>query len=288
MKSNKIAALLVFLTVAVMPAVPAMAVSKEIVQIQTQIQDLANLVQKLQQSNDERMGVIKSLIEQNTDTVNKLTASLTTLQKSLQSQNSDTQAKVDQVSTQIQALNDSVDELKARTNKLQKQLEDMQAQQQGLPSSSSMGGAVSAPGSGSAAAGQAPPADVLYNNAQRDYSAGRYDLAVQQFADYLRYYPNNDQAGNAQFAIADVEYRQGNFEAAARDFDKVLEHYPGGNKAATAQLKKGFSLIELGRKDAGAKELQSLIARFPHALEAQEARDRLRKLGFAATPAHKR
>ena len=54
----------------------------------------------------------------------------------------------------------------------------------------------------------------LYNNALRDYNAARYDLALSQFQDYLKYYPNTDLAGNAQFYIADMEYRSGNFEAA--------------------------------------------------------------------------
>jgi len=74
--------------------------------------------------------------------------------------------------------------------------------------------------------------DVLYNNALRDYNAGKYDLSSQEFNDYLKYYGTTDLAGNAQFYVADIEYRQGNFEAAVRDYDKVLEQYPSGNKAA--------------------------------------------------------
>jgi len=251
----------------------AIAQKKEIIQMQTQMQMLSQQMQDLQRSNDERMGVMKNLIEQSTDTVNKLATSLDTIQKSLVAQQQQTQAKVDDVSGQIQSLHDSVDELKARLAAVTKQLNDMAAAQQNL----------NAPPAGQAqqpqSQQQAPPPDILYNNALRDYNAGRYDLAAQQFSDYVKFYPNTDLAGPAQYYMADVEYRQGNFQGAVKDYDKVLEQYPGGNKAAAAQLKKGYALLELGNQDAGIKELNALIQRYPRSVEATQARDRLRKLG---------
>jgi len=267
------------------PLTPAFAVSKEIIQLQTQVQNLSDQIQRLQQSNDERMGVLRNLVEQDTDTVNKMSLAVQQMQKLLQAQQTDTQTKVDQVSGQIQTLNDSVDEMKARFAKLQKQLEDQQQQMQNMqaatasaPPSTGVGGAPGQPPASTPAV-QAPPPDALYNNAVRDYNAGRYDLAVQQFGDYLKYYPNTDLAGNAQFYVADVEYRQGNFEGAVRDYDKVIEQFPDGNKAAAAHLKKGFALLELSQRDAGVRELNGLINRYPRSQEAQAARDRLKKLG---------
>ena len=128
---------------------------------------------------------------------------------------------------------------------------------------------------------------MLYNNALRDYNAGRYDLATQEFADYLKFYGDTELAGNAQFYVADIEYRQGNFQQAVTDYDKVLEQYAGGNKTAAAQLKKGFALLELGQKPEGIKELNSVIARYPRSIEATQARDRLRKLGAAPAASRK-
>ena len=130
---------------------------------------------------------------------------------------------------------------------------------------------------------QAPPPDVLYNNALRDYNAGKFDLASQEFAEYLKFYPTTDLAGNAQFYLADVEYRGGNYEAAVRDYDKVLEQYPDGNKTPAAQLKKGLSLVELGQRPAGIRELNNLIARYPRSIEAAQAKDRLRQLNGPST-----
>jgi tol-pal system protein YbgF len=285
MNLRRVTVLAVMTFMVAVPATPAFAVSKEIVQLETQVQDLSDRMAHMQQSFDERMGVMRNLVEQSTDNVNKLTESVQEMQKGLQQQNADSQTKVDQVSGQIQTLNDSIDELKSRFIKASKQLDDIQNQQQNLtqpaaqPAPSGTPNAVP-PG---AAANQAPPADILYNNALRDYNSARYELALSQFQDFLKYYPTTDLAGNAQYYIADMEYRSGNFEAAVADYDKVLEQFPGGNKAAAAQLKKGYSLLELGKKDAGVRELNALIQRYPRTIEATQARERLHKLGASTS-----
>jgi tol-pal system protein YbgF len=246
---------------------PGFAVSKEIVQLQTQVQQLQDQMARMQQSFDERMGVMRNLVEQQTDTVNKVNSSLQTLEQTLTKGRDDQAARNDQISGQIQALNDSVDELKARLAKVSTQLDQM----------TNAGQNITQPPVPQSQA--APPPDVLYNNALRDYNANKLDLASQEFADYMKYYANTDLAGNAQFYIADIEYRQGNYAAAVKDYDKVLATYPGGNKTPAAQLKKGMALIQLGQRSAGVHELNSVIQRYPRSIEANTARDQLRKLG---------
>jgi tol-pal system protein YbgF len=268
--------------------IPAFGVSKEIIQLQTQVQTLSDQVARLQQSIDERMGVMRSLVEQSADSVNKMSVTVNDMVQKSQAQSADANQRLDQVSGQVQSLHDTVDELKSRLAKISKQLDDMQQGGQNLaagqPVIAPAPGAM-APSGGSAAASSAPPPDALYNNALRDYNAGKYDLSSQEFGDYLKYYGTTDLAGNAQFYLADIEYRQGNFDAAVKDYDKVLEQYPGGSKAAAAQLKKGYALLELGQREAGVRELNSLIARYPRSIEASQARDRLKRLGVAtATP----
>ncbi len=264
---------------------PAFGVSKEIIQLQTQVQTLSDQVARLQQSIDERMGVMRSLVEQSADSVNKMSGTINEMQQKSQAQSSDANARLEQVSGQVQSLHDTVDELKARLAKISKQLDDIQQSGQNL-TTAQPGGAV-APGAPPASAGgaapSAPPPDVLYNNGLRDYNSGKYDLSSQEFGDYLKYYSSEKYAGDAQYYLADIEYRQGNFDAAVKDYDKVLEQYPGGSKAAAAQLKKGYALLELGQREAGVRELNSLIARYPRSIEASQARDRLKRLGVATT-----
>ncbi len=282
MKTNRFIALIVG---AGLMLPPAFAANKDMVALQTQVQALQDQIARLQQSNDERFGAMRSLLEQNTDTLNRLANSLDAVSHSLQTTTTDQGGKIDQVSAQVQSLHDSVDELKARLAKVSKQLDDMAAAQQNLQSAPQPGQPGATPPQQPPQAA-APPPDVLYNNALSDYNGAKYNLAAQEFADYIKYYGNTDLAGNAQYYIADIEYKQGNYQQAVQDYDKVIEQYPSGNKAAAAQLKKGYALINIDQRDAGIRELRALIARYPRSLEAQQARDRLRSL-VASTTASK-
>jgi tol-pal system protein YbgF len=274
---NKIAtALFVAVLVGVYASPPAGAADtkSQLIQIQTQLQLLQDNMARMQQSMDERLGAMKDLMTQQTDNVNKMGAAVQNLQKTLGAQTTDASTKVDQISGQVQALHDAVDELKARMAKLSKQLDDIQAGQQNIGNPPSAQPA--SPGATSA-----PPPDALYNDALRDFNAGKNDLASQEFTQYLQVYGNTDLAGNAQFYLGEIQYRQGNLQGAVTSYNKVLDQYPGGNKAAAAQLKKGFALLDLGQKSQGVQELRSLITRFPKSPEAMQARDRLNKLGVA-------
>jgi tol-pal system protein YbgF len=277
MKSHRVSSFLAVVLMLWLGVAPAWGVSKEMVQLQTQVQQLQEQMTAMQRSFDERMGVMKNLVEQDTDAVNKVANALNALQQTLAKQQGDSGGKIDQLSGQIQALNDTMDELKARLAKVSKQLEDMQSTQQSL-------GAQQATQLAAAdAAKNAPPPDVLYNNGLRDYNGGKNDLALQEFSDYIKFYPNTDLAGNANFYLGEIQFRQGNYQQAAQSYDAVLQNFPSGNKAASAQLKKGFALIELGKQDDGVSDLRRVIQRYPHSPEALQARDRLRKLGVATT-----
>lgn len=277
MNKNNLLALLAVLLLAACLAPPAAAVDtkSQLIQIQTQLQIMQDNMTQMKQAFDERMGVMKDMVTQQTDNVNKMNAAIQNLQKTLGAQSTDASSKVDQISGQVQALHDAVDELKARLAKVSKQLDDIQSGQQNI------GSPAAHPASPGAAASPAPPPDALYNDALRDFNAGKNDLAAQEFTQYVQAYGNTDLAGNAQFYLGEVLYRQGNYQQAILAYNRVLDQYPGGNKAAAAQLKKGFALLEAGQRDAAVQELRSLITRFPKSPEATQARDRLAKLGAA-------
>src|ERR1700735_2623360 len=256
-------------------AAPAFGVNKETIQLQTQVQQLQEQMTAMQRSFDERMGVMNNLVERDTDAVNKVAAAVSALQSTLQKQQGDSSTHVDQLSGQLQSLNDTMDELKVRLAKVSKQLEDMQSTQQSAAAQQAQHEAQQQ------ALATAPPPDLLYNNGVRDYNGSKNDLATQEFTDYIKFYPNTDLAGNAYFYLAEIQFRQGNYQQAVQNYDQVLQNFPSGNKAASAQLKKGFALIELGKQDDGVTELRHLLQRYPHSPEALQARDRLRKLGVA-------
>jgi tol-pal system protein YbgF len=276
----------------------AFAVSKEMVQLQTQVQQLQDMVQHLQTSNDERMGVLVNLVQQNTDNMNRMMTSMNALQTTLKTENEQRGSSNTQLSTQIQSLNDSVDELKTRIANLTTQLQAIQSQMQNVNGMPAQPGGASPPpnqGPGGQAGAQmpmqqtpqAPPVDQLYQSGLRDYNSARYAVATSEFNDVVHYYPQDPLAGNAQFYLGEISYRQGKLPAAIKYYDAVLEQFAGNPLAPAAELRKGQSLIQLGQKDAGVRELRTLIQRYPQTPEAQQGRGVLNGMGvriYAAKP----
>ena len=294
------------------PARPAHAVSKEIVQLQTQVQSLQDMLQQMQRSTSEQMGVLQHLVEQSNDNINRMTQQMTALQAKI-----DAEGQNNPLSGQIQSLNDSVDELKTRLSRIDTTLTGMQSQMQnvnappaggtqqsvppqqdggappqsapppnGAPNGAPNGG-TNVPLTGSqpqqqAPAGpqaQAPPVDQLYQSAVRDYNGAKYDLATSEFADVVKYYPQSEQAGGASFYLGEVAYRQGLYPAAIRNYDIVLEQFAGSSKAPAAQLRKGEAELASSQRDAGVSDLRALVQRYPTSPEGAQARSLLNGMG---------
>jgi tol-pal system protein YbgF len=283
--------------------VRAHAVSKEMVQLQTQVQQLLDMVQRLQSTMDTRFAVLQNLAQQTADQATQMSATVNTLQQKLNTENENLNGKLDASSGQVQSLNDSVDELKTRIAKLEKSITDMQNQLQTLqapPPTAAPGtggdagapnnGAPGSQGPGGAAmnpappVSQTPPLEQTFQAAVSDYNAGKYPLATGEFQDVIRYYPMDTYAGSSQFYLGEIAYRQKNFEDAVKAYNVVLEQFSGNPKAPTAQLHKGLALISLNRRDAGVHELRSLIQRHPQTPEAQQARNRLNEMGVRIVP----
>ena len=302
---NRILAVAAFGILLTSAPVPAHAVAKEIIQLQTQVQQLLDLVQRLQSSFDTRFGVLQNLAQQTADNATQISAAVNALQQKLNTENQTVNGKIDTVSGQVQSLNDSVDELKTRIARLEKSVQSMQSQLQNIqnpppavapgmtapgmtaPGMTAPGTAApgAAPGAGGApGAPQAPPLQATFQAGLRDYNAGRYDVATGEFQEVLQYYPLDDLAGTAQFYLGEIAYHQKKYEQAVNDYNAVLEGFAGNAKAPTAQLHKAFALLEIRKRTAGIQELRDLIRRYPRTPEAAEARSRLNGMGVRINP----
>jgi TolA-binding protein len=289
--------------IASLPAFPAHAESKDMIQLQTQIQQLMDAVARLQQANDERMGVLKDLVQQTADSVNKMSVATDGMKLQLQNMQDASGAKSDQLSGQIQSLNDSLDELKARLARMEKSINGIEGQQQStnamlgnlpqpgvaaapvaaLPATRSS--APSAPISGPLPAPVAgPSAGDMYRAAYGDYMGAKYPLATSEFSDLIKAYPDDNLSGNAYFYLGEIDMRSQKLTAAVKNYDQVLERYPDNNKIPAAHLHKAFALISMKQNDAGIRELRALIQRFPNSPEASQARSKLSAMRVTVTP----
>jgi TolA-binding protein len=295
------------LVLGLMP-IRAHAASKEIIQLQTQVQQLLDMVQRIQSTLDTKFGVLQNLAQQTADQATQMSATVTALQQKINAQNEALGGKVDTASGQIQSLNDSVDELKTRIAKLDKSIQDLQSQLQniqnppqaagtaqaapGAPDAGQpapMAGPSNAPGMSAApapasSAALAPPLEQTYQAAVRDFNAAKYSVAKGEFQDVVHYYPLDNMAGTSQFYLGEIAYRQKDYESAIKSYNGVLEGFSGNSKAAAAQLHKGLALMQVGRRDAGIHELRELIQRHPQTPEAAQARAKLNGMGVRINP----
>jgi TolA-binding protein len=262
-------------------SLPAHAANKEIIELQTQVQQLMDMVQRIQSTLDTRLGVITHLAEQTADDANRVTATVNALQAKINSQNEAGGGKIDAVSGQVQSLNDSIDELKSRVAKLDKSIQDLQSQAQPTqtPAAGSAPMSSGSPAPGVASGAQTPPLQETFQAGVRDYNAAHFEVAAGEFQDVLHYYPLDDLAGTAQFYLGEIAYRQQNYAEAVKAYNAVLEGFSGNAKAPAAQLRKGLSLLQLNKKEAGVHELRLLIQRHPQTPEAAQARTKLNGLG---------
>jgi len=270
---------------------PAGAVAREIIELQTGVTQLIQGQQTMQTAITQNAAVQRTLIEQSLDSVNKLSTTLAAVQKNTQDFSAASGARLDTMGTQVQGLSDNVADLQARLGKLDQKLTDIQNTLQNVDSKMAAPppapiptGATpspSVPGAAPPIASAAPPAsaDVLYSNGLRDINGKHYDLAMQEFQDYLKYYGDTDLASNAQFYLGEIGFMQSQFQQALDAYNKVIENYPKSFKTASARMRKGFCLAELGQKAAAIRELRTVVRQYPGTDEAKRSAAKLKELG---------
>ena len=277
---------------------PVEAVAREIIDLQRDVTSILQGQKDMSTQMIQDHTAIKTVVGGFNDSVNRLGASMASLQKSVQDVQANSGTRLDSMTTQVQGLSDNLEEIKSRLGKLNQQLVDLQNSVQNLDAKISSGAAAPATGAGtpnptagnippatsappaaSVPSGPAPSADMLYSNGLKDIQSGKYDLARSEFQDYLRYYGNTDLASNAQFYIGEIYYRQKNYQQAISEYDKVINNYPKSFKLAPARLHRATAMIALGQKSSGIRELREIIRLFPGSEEDRYARAQLKELG---------
>jgi tol-pal system protein YbgF len=283
--------------------------NKDIQELQRDLAMVQDQVRNLQSSVDQKVSALQTLVQQTLDSVNRTNTAVAVMENRLndglkQQQQSvagpvvAVTQKLDQMSEDFRAVRESVLDMNTRMGKLDAKMADLQNLINTIrtpppppppaPGASPTDG--QAPPAATAPAAVVPPlsADVTYTNASRDYLSGKYDLAMQEFNDYLKYYGKTQFAPNAQFYIGMIYLNKQDYTNALQAFDSVLEQYSDNPKTADAHYEKGMSLLGLGKNNAAAQEFREVYSRYPDADVAAKAKARLKDLGLNVAPAPSR
>ena len=288
--------------------VQAPSASREMQELQRDVGMLQDQVKALQKSQDDKMGAlaeklaaVQVLIQQSIDAAGNANRGVAVIQNGFQQNLKDLENKVvapvatvntriDQMSTDFRTLQQSVMDLTSVMTKLQAQLTDLNNAVKVLQPSAAPPPPGGAGGTAPAAAAALPetpaiPLKDLYDNASRDRTSGKLDLALDEYGKVLKWYGDSSYAPSAQYWIASIHYSQGDYETALKEFDTVLEKYPenSNSKIPDALYYKGMSLVKLGRRTQGAEEFLELIKRYPtHDLAHQACSQRV-SMGLKCT-----
>jgi len=253
-------------------ALPAQAANKDIERLAVQIAALQGQLADLQRSSEESLREVRRLNE------------------GLAEQNANLQKGLADQRVHGETLQTTVRELTERLSELGERIDGMRAASAAAPQVYTPAGAPPAgmpPPGGQALPGgagvpppvapsaPAPPPRELYSQAYADYARGNYDLAIQEYKEYLQHYPSTDFSDNAQYWIGECLYSKQRFAESIEAWDELMRAFPSSDKLPDARLKKGLAYEKLGRKREAIAEFRVVVERYPNSEAGKKARERL-------------
>ena len=264
----------------------------QIKELQRDFAQMQDQIKTLQRTQDEKIATITVLLQQTLDAANKINTSVAVLQSGINEKLSEqtrtvggavntVNGKVTDMADEFRGLKETIADLNSRMGKLDSKLVDLktlvttinvpvaapvtnqpqpQVQQQVLPS-----------------------AEKTYQDARRDYSAGKLELAMQEFQDYLKYFPQTEMAPNSQFYIGEIFLQGGDTEKAIQAYDAVLERYAENTKTPDARYMKAKALFQAGRRTDAQKEYCEVVKRYPDNDLSAKAKATLKGMGMSGT-----
>ena len=262
--------------------------------MQREIAQVEEEVRMLQSGFDQKMATLLTLVQQALDAGHQANTSVSVLNERV-AQTLDRElkdalrpvagltAKVDNANNDISDVRNSMADMTTQLNRIQQLLTDMNTAIKVMQAP-----AAAPPPSNTnpdSARSAAPPPTVLYDNALNDYNAGRADLAADAYAMFLRTYPEDPNAPEAQFMLGEIHLSQQKYDMAETEFDAVLEKYPEGKRTPDAYFMKGMALKQGGHKDAAATVWKTLYRKYPKSDAAKNAAEQLHAMGLSLGPA---
>ncbi len=189
-------------------------------------------------------------------------ASLKTSQQSLAEQVEQTRASLALIEARVQDQQFLIQELRqelvAKKGTLRREIAPRSApsSQQGTPSSRS---------------GEERSPTEIYLKAFSDYASGRFEPAIEGFETFLRLYPGNNYASNAQYWLGECFYGQKDYARAYNAFQKMADTYPRGTKTPEALLKMSTTATRLNQPERAEQALQVLRSRYPDSAAAKKS-----------------
>jgi len=274
---------------------PAAQKKDDLLSIQRDIASLIENVAKLQKTQDDKMQAIQVLVQQSMEASAKVTGSLSALQTSLTNsvnqalaeqqkknneQHTDTNARLDTLTQTQGAIGETVAQLSTRLKEMNAKLDNLNELVKTMnappavpppPAANSLNNAPGAPAGWSAV--------QAYNTPRADYTAGRYDIAITGFLEYIKYAPHDDEnAPNAQYYIAQSYRGLKQYDDAAQAFADVVDKFATNPKSCESRYLKGVSLEDAKHREEALTAFHEFQTACPADVNRDSARAHIAQL----------
>jgi TolA-binding protein len=267
----------------------------EIIALQRDVASLEEQVRTLQKSQDEKLAAIQALLQQAVDASSRVSSSITALQHEVDTKLNDQQGKlvtpvatlgvkVDQVSDESRAVANNVVDLRNKINALDGKLTDISNAIRTLntPSPAAPAPAAQVPAAADPCAGMS--AASLWESARHDKSAGHLDLAMTDYANYVKCFGDTANAPVAQFEIGMLYFNGSQYDDAAKAFDDVVERFPENQKTDDALYYKAVSMYRADHRTEAGKVFKDYVNKYPRGQHIADAHKNLRNLAMEPAP----
>jgi len=288
--------------------VPAAAANKEHEAIQRDIAMLGEELRRLQSSLNNEFTAMKTMVQQSINGSDKaqnsvlvletrMTERMQSLEKSLSQTVATLNTKVDTMADEFRAIKEESKEANARLLKMTTKLDDLKTLIQLLPSqlqqqAPSALGPPQADNNGQPPPGGIAPPPVptavngakLFEDADRDRLAGKNDLAIKEYREFVKQYPRSERSCEAQFRVGELLMKKDDIPNAAAEFDMVIERYDSTcTFQPAARYQKGKAFVKAGQPTAAKDEFRRLAEDYKGTEWERKAKEALKDIGFSAS-----
>jgi TolA-binding protein len=215
--------------------------------IRKDIAKLDQRVAKQEESIDQRVAQLDESLEKATKLLARNSADLGTDVDSLRDEQGKVNGKIEEQNREIGALRAELESLKAENARLRADYDVRLASAEARLAALDGGKAPVVAGGGQVTQPAQPglSADQLYARAGRSLGSGQVSDARRDYLDFIKRFPNDGRADEAQLGLGDSYVKEKAYEKAIGEYQKVIDVYPTGDSADDALYRAGEAALSM-------------------------------------------
>ena len=179
--------------------------------------------------------------------------------ESLANKQTDLYSKYEMIMVENDTKTASIDEIHSKISQLSQKIQDLQT----ITAKKNIGVNVVTP-------------SALYQNAYNDFLMRKYDMALSGFKSFIKKYPDQDLAPQAQYYIGECLYLKEDFATAYEEYKKIEDNFSSCEFVASSKLKMALCLEKLNKENDAMLVLQSILLNYPNSPEAFTAKEKIK------------